>query len=109
MSLEPVVFGLFLLAAGFILYRALRHGGLRGAMFGASVRRTPGEVGGEGQGPVSTRVKVHLLGEESAPEPAVGLELVAKSFASYQMMPVTLSPSEARKLVALLEQATSAQ
>jgi hypothetical protein len=31
--------------------------------------------------------------------------MVAKTFASYDMMPMTLSPSEARKLAALLETA----
>lgn len=49
-------------------------------------------------------VKVHRLSGGSS-EKAIDLEFVAKSFASYQMLPVTLSAAEARKLSQLLQTA----
>lgn len=53
-------------------------------------------------------VKVHRLGG-SSPERAIGLEFVAKSLASYQMLPVTLSRAEAQKLSKLLQTALAAR
>jgi hypothetical protein len=55
---------------------------------------------------MSIAVKVHTLGGDST-EKAIGLEFVAKSIASYEMMPVTLSVAEAKKLATLLQAATS--
>lgn len=74
-------------------------------MFGAPIERTIGEVAGGGVKLMTIAVKVHTLGG-GAPDKAIGLEFVAKSFASYQMMPVTLSSSEAKKLATLLQSAT---
>jgi hypothetical protein len=48
-------------------------------------------------------VRVHVLGGGS--EKAVGLELVAKSFAGYQMIAVFLSEGEAQNLINLLQSA----
>ena len=53
---------------------------------------------------MKTALKVHVL--DAAPEKAVGLEFVAKSIASYQMMPFSMSLAEARKLIAHLQAAT---
>lgn len=105
-TIFPFVFGGVVL---FFLYRVIRHGGLRGAMFGASVLETLGEVEGKGQGPASSKLKVHLLGESSDPNRPVGLEIVTTTFASYQMHPITLPRGEAQKLLTLLQRATSAQ
>ena len=107
-SLFPfVVVAVFAVVAVFLLVRMFRHGGLRGMLFGAGVRRTVGEVEGASSGLVRTRVKVHVL--DGAPERAVGVELVVKTFASYQMMPVALSASEARRLSAHLDAAARGQ
>lgn len=76
-------------------------------MFGASIERTLGEVAGDGMKLMNVGIKVHKLG--GGREKAVGVELVAKSFASYQMIPVTLSAAEAKKLIAFLEKATEQQ
>ena len=99
-------FAVFALVAGSLIYKLFKHGGLKAAMFGAPIAHTVGEVEGGGVRFMSMTVKVHTLGGGS-PEKAIGLEFVAKSIASYQMMPVTLSAAEAKKLAILLQSATS--
>lgn len=104
---EVVFFAIFAGVIGFFGYRMIRHGGVKAAMFGARIDRTVGEVSGEKQGPVGVALKVHILRREAA-EKLVGVELVAKSFASYQMMPITLSASQAQQLASLLNEAVRA-
>lgn len=103
----PFLFFLvFAAVAGSFVFKIIKHGGLKAAMFGAPIERTIGEVEGGGTRLMTVAVKVHKLDGDS-PEKAIGLEFVAKSLASYQMMPVTLSAAEARKLATLLESAAS--
>lgn len=102
--IENLFWVAFLGIAGFFVFRMARYGGFKAAMFGATIEKTLGEVEGYPQPPVSTLLKIHILGGGS-PEKAVGLEFVAKSFASYQMLPITLSASETKKLVSLLQAA----
>ena len=101
---EVLFFAIFAAVVGFFAYRMIRHGGAKAAMFGARIDRTVGEVGGERQGPVGVALKVHVLRREAA-ERLVGVEVVAKSFASYQMMPITLTASQAQQLASLLNEA----
>lgn len=102
----PMIFflGILALAVGAFLYKTLQHGGFKAAMFGAPIERTVGEVASGGVKLMNVVLRVHKLG--GGREKAVGVELVAKSLASYQMMPVTLSVAEAKKLIMLLEAAT---
>lgn len=93
-----VAFGLY------FIYRMVRHGGFRGAIFGARIARAVGEVMAEEKGPIRLSVKVHLLERDSSVK-LVGLELVAKSIASYQTTPVTLSQQQALHLASLLQEA----
>jgi hypothetical protein len=95
----------FLGVGGLMLFRVLKFGGFKAAMFGAPIQTTVGEVAGSGPRMMTLTVKVHRLG--GGTERSVGLELVAKSFASYQMMPVSLSSAEARKLAQLLQAASN--
>jgi hypothetical protein len=104
---EQIALAAFTAVAAFFVHRIVRYGGLRGAMFGRRVLETLGEVHGARQGPVAVKLKIHVLGDRNDAERAVGLELVAKSFASWQMMPITLPRSEAQKLLSLLHEATS--
>lgn len=99
-----LIFGTVALGLGAVLYKIVQHGGFKGAMFGARIDRTVGEVAGGGVKLMKVRLRIHKLG--GGLDRAVGVELVAKSFASYQMMPVTLSNAEARRLIGLLEVAT---
>jgi hypothetical protein len=54
MDLGPgtLFFLVFAAVVGYFVYRVLRHGGFRGAMFGARIEDTVGEVRVERQGPV---------------------------------------------------------
>jgi len=103
----PFIFiGIITLTFGSFIFKIVKNGGFKAAMFGAPIVRTIGEVAAANPSRMmNVAVKVHLLGGESA-DKAVGLEFVARSFASFQMMPVSLSKIEARKLIMLLESAT---
>jgi hypothetical protein len=93
----------FALIGGWFVFKLLRFGGIKAAMFGASIERTIGEARASSGRIVKGVVKVHVL--DGGPDKAVGLEFVATSFASYQMLPVTLSENEARNLIRFLENA----
>ncbi len=93
--------GIFLLVAGFFVYRIIKNKGIKSAMFSAHINTTVGEVAGIDQGMMTTMVKVHTLGNSGITE-AVGLEFVAKSMLSYQMMPISLSIAEAKNLIEVL-------
>lgn len=86
--IENLLWILFLAIPGYLIFRMIRYGGVKSAMFGVKIERTLGEVEGYPQRPVSLRLKVHVLADGSSNK-AVGLELVARSIASYQMMPIT--------------------
>ena len=104
-SFFPIFFfAVFALIVGSFLYKMHKHGGFKAAMFGAPIERTVGEVAGGGVKLMNVGIKVHKL--SGGRDKTVGVELVAKSVASYQMMPVTLSAAEARRLITLLENAT---
>ena len=103
---EVVFLVLFIGTLSFFAYRIFRYKGFKGAMFGGEIVRTVGEVEGRNQGPMSCLLKVHVLRTFENPEPVIGVEFVAKSFASYQMMPLSLSRAEATKLASLLTDAT---
>lgn len=100
-------FGTIALLVGAFFYKIVQHGGFKAAMFGARIDRTVGEVAGGGVKLMNVGLRIHKLG--GGPEKAVGVELVAKSLSSYQMMPMTLSVVEARRLIGLLEAATGEQ
>lgn len=96
-------FGMAIFTLGIVgtfLNRMVKYGSLKAVFFGAPIRRTLGEVSGAAE-VKSVSIKVHLL--DGGEARALGLEIVLKSTASYQMMPVTLSCAEARKLGALLQ------
>ncbi|MBI2174918.1 MAG: hypothetical protein HYU33_06960 [Candidatus Omnitrophica bacterium] len=104
---ENLFWVIFVGFALFFGYRILKHKGFKGAMFGARIVNTIGEVSGKSQGPISVLLKVHSLGSDAPHEILVGIEVVAKSFASWQMMPVTLTASETQQLMSLLERAVN--
>jgi len=104
----PFIFiGIIALTFGSFIFKIIKNGGFKAAMFGAPIIRTIGEVAATNPSRMmNVAVKVHLLGGDS-PDKAIGLEFVARSFASFQMMPVSLSKVEARKLIMLLESASN--
>ena len=102
-----IVIGFIALTFGSFVFKIIKNGGFKGAMFGAPILKTLGQVsGGSSSKIIGIYVNVHVLGGNN-PDRTIGLEIVAKSIASYQMMPVTLSKTEARKLITLLEVAAS--
>jgi hypothetical protein len=106
-SLAEIIFFLcFFGAIGFFAYRMFRYKGLKGAIFGGEIVRTVGEVQSENRGLMRSSLKVHILRVPDSQEQKVGLEFVATSFASYQMMPILLSRAEVTKLASLLADAT---
>jgi hypothetical protein len=102
-----VLFWLFF--AAFVItfgYRFIRYGGISGAVFGARVINEVGEIELKKQGLISLVVRVKTLGANDKNERGVGLQLVGKSFASYDNMSFALSVDEAKQLASLLERAT---
>ena len=90
--------------AGYFAFRFTKFGGIKAAMFGARIKRTVGEAAGSsGKKIIKSIVRVHVL--DGGPDKAVGLEFVATSFVSYQMLPIVLSESETRNLIRFLENA----
>ena len=101
-----VFFALFLAIAGTFTYRIVKYRGFKAAMFGGRIERTIGEVEGTGQTLGRVKLRVHTL-SGGGKDRAVGIELVATTIASYQMLPITLSTEGAQDLIGLLQEATS--
>jgi hypothetical protein len=89
---------------GYFLFNTVRRGSFRTAMFNAHITGTLGEVEASGPKLVSQRLKVHVLERDG--RPLVGVEVTSKSVGSWEMLPVVLSPSQARELSALLKLAS---
>lgn len=98
--MEYLVFVPFVLVLGLMLAKVVRHGGVKAAMFGATVGRAVGEMPVSSDSRVgSMTLKVHLL--EGA-EKQVGVEIAARGPFGFSMVPVALTRSEARRLADLL-------
>ena len=110
MGREPLfqlaVFAIPAAFAIFFLVRVVRFGGLKGALLGARITSTVGEVTGATRKPVRMVLRVHAL--DGAADRKVGVELVAKSVFGYQTMPMSLSVAEANRLVSLVQTALQA-
>jgi len=104
MSFEVIFFALFFCVIAYFVYSIIRHRGFKGAMFGATVLSSVGEVSSPKRGLMSQKLKVHILGGESPTDRWVGLELTSSAPGSWSMTPIRLS-AETRKLIALLEEA----
>lgn len=105
-NLSDLIF--WLIFGGILLYwvfNMVRRGGFKGSVFDAKILETVGEADGVERPLMKTKLKVHVLDRDS--EKLVGIELVATSIGSYQMMPINLSATETRKLIHALEQAVS--
>jgi len=107
MELKPeyIFWAIFAAVIFSFLFKMAKNGSFKAAMFGARIKNTVGEVSGASSKMMNLKLKVHEL-DDITNERAVGLELVEKSFASYQMMPITLSLTEAKKLADILNQVT---
>src|SRR5437763_16745827 len=99
-----IFFAIFAAIVGTFLYRILKYGGFKAAMFGGHIERTVGEVRGTGR-VANVKRRVHAL-SGGGEDRAVGVELVATTIGSYQMLPITLSVEGAQELNDLLKEAT---
>jgi hypothetical protein len=98
-----VVFGVVVIS---MVYQVFKHGGFRGALFGARVDRLIGEIQLQRRGIVSTKLKVHkLVAGEEGRSPDIGLEVIHTTFGLWQMSPVSLTKREAQQLADLLSRA----
>jgi hypothetical protein len=101
-----VFFAIFAAFVVFFILRIVKYRGFKAAIFGGHIENTVGEVEGASQSLGSVKLRVHVL-SGGGPERAVGIELVATTFASYQMLPISLSVSGAEALIELLQTAIS--
>ncbi len=100
------VFPLFIAAIlAYFGYRIIRYKGLRGALFGAEIRKTVGEVETARIGPNRTVLRVHKLESDNRSGENVGLEYISKGIAGYTTTPVALSHADTATFIALLQQA----
>ena len=88
-----------------LLYHVVKNRGLKGAMFGAPVSRTVGELDFGRKGMVRTRLRVHRLESGEANSPQVGLELITTSFMGFGMRGIPLTREQARSLSGYLSEA----
>ena len=101
-----------LVVAGIIvvpmIYKGIKYGGLKGAVFGVRLREKIGELELTQRGLTRTKLRVHVL-EPTGPGdgPHVGIEVIQSTLASREMRPVSLTRSEARRLAEQLSQAAS--
>ena len=108
---DKILIFLVICAFLWVLFNILKYGGVKGAMFRGKILRTVGSIKGtrgwsSQKGITRGELKVHVIELKSDnKEKGVGLELIYKTPLSYRMTPMTLSPTEARSLIQLIEEA----
>lgn len=106
MTMATLLFVLLAVFAGSnLLFRIVKHSGLKGALFGAAIGSTVGQVDLGGGALSRKRVKIHRLVSSSPDEPVVGLEIAQSPIGSFSMVPVALNREEAVTLARLLTEA----
>lgn len=91
-----------------MLFKVIKNGGWKGAMFGAPVRSESSVLELTRRGFGKTKLKIHVLDPVDKNEgPHIGIEVIQSTFGSWEMSPVSLSRSEARKLAEDLLRAAS--
>src|SRR6516225_5216489 len=91
-----VWFGVLALVLLNVVYQVVKNRGFKGAMFGAPVARTVGELDLGRIGGMRTTLRVHILQGRDATSPKVGLGLVSKSLTSASMGGIPLTSGQAR-------------
>ena len=99
MEFKHILFVVFGLVAAAMIFKVIKYRGLRGAMFGAPLRRLVSEMELESRGMVKTKLKVHVLDPRDASSgPHVGVEVIHSTIGSWEMKPISLTRAEAQKL-----------
>jgi hypothetical protein len=97
---ETLFFVAFATVAGWFLYRFVRHGGLRGVLYGSAVSRTVGEVEVAHYGSTRTILRVHVLEDGR-----IVLEQSTRALLAASMNGHPLTADQADRLIFLLQQA----
>jgi len=97
----PILFFAFF---GFILYRLVRYGGPRGALFASGIDATLGKVSVTNSYLEKLNLEVHKL-RSSTERKWVGVQFNTRRGTSWQFLPLTLSREEALELSELLRKA----
>ena len=92
----------FAAIAAFLLFRFLKHGGLRGMLYGSAIARTIGEGELERRMGTTTSRRVHVLENGK-----IVLEHSSRALLAASVNGTPLSPAETAQLIALLQQARS--
>lgn len=87
----------------FFVFRFVKYGGLRGALYGSRIARTIGEVDLGRVAGASTTLRVHLLENGN-----VVVEQSSRALLGVSLQGVPMSRENAGRLVALLEEAANA-
>lgn len=99
MNVSNVFFVVFGLVAASVVYKAIKNKGLRGAMFGAPLRRLVSDMELEPRGMMKTKLKVHVLDPpDVSGGPHVGVEVIHSTLGSWEMKPISLTRAEAQRL-----------
>lgn len=105
MTIKNVALTIILLTIGCPIFLLVRYGGLRGALLGARIKRTTGEIVRAPTKWQTSRLAVYDL--TGNPGKDLGIELQIISAGGNDKILTAMSAEEARKLVALLRAATS--
>ncbi len=89
--------------AAYFAFNVFRRGGLKGALFNAEILGTVAEIEAIGPHVIKQVLKVHTLRRNG--NRFVGVEVVSKSVASYETLPVVLTPAQAQDLISALHRA----
>jgi hypothetical protein len=97
----PIFFVAFI---SFFLFTVFTKKG-KGRMFGGEILETiPDEIRPNLKG-VKTTIKMHVVRKKNEISNSIGIEITDKTFLSWNMRPLTLSKSEAQKLIMMLNEA----
>jgi hypothetical protein len=95
---ESLFFAVFAIVAGWFIFRFVKYGGLRGALYGSAIARTVGELALDDPGTVRTTLRVHVLEDGRTV-----LEVSSRTSLSIRMMGYPMTSGNVDELVALLQ------
>jgi hypothetical protein len=100
---EGLFFVVFAGVAGFFLFRFIKYGGLRGALYGSRIARTLDEIDLGRAAGTTTTLRVHLLENGN-----VVVEHSSRALLGASIQGFPMNRENANRLVSLLKEATNA-
>jgi len=74
-------------------------------MFGGKILKTIDRQIKKRKGLLNTTLRVHVIGKKQEIEHSISIELNQHAYLAWNMMPISLSKSEAIELISMLEEA----